>query len=165
MQLSWYNDKLYFSIIFDRVFRSLQNQEDYVGRIRIGIIESIVHTWLGNFLTGIKQAYPKLEIELTAEPTSHLHALFAKGALDVILQTDPVLVESVVNSELPSLELGTFRIGAMESTAASRPPEILSRYHALCPGVKVHLETDTAGGLTRRLTANEIDVAFLAEPL
>lgn len=77
-----------------------------LGRIRIGVVESIVHTWLGVFLSQFTQAYPKVEIELTAEPTLHLHALFAKGSLDIILQTDPFLDEAVVNTDLSSLELG-----------------------------------------------------------
>ena len=33
------------------------------------------------------------------------------------------------------------------------------------PKVSIQLTTDTAGGLVRRLLANEIDAAFLAEPL
>ena len=85
--------------------QTLKKGDDYVGRIRIGVIESIVYTWLGNFLESIAQTYPKLEIELTAEPTSHLHTLFAKGSLDVIFQTDPIMDETVANSELPSLDL------------------------------------------------------------
>jgi len=60
---------------------------------------------------------------------------------------------------------GTFRIGTMESTAASRLPNILSRYHALHPDVEIVVETDTAGGLSERLQAYDIEVAFIAEPV
>lgn len=60
---------------------------------------------------------------------------------------------------------GPFRIGTMESTAASRLPAVLSRYHADYPKVQLHVVTDTAGGLIRRLQATEIDAAFIAEPL
>ncbi len=60
---------------------------------------------------------------------------------------------------------GEFRVGTMESTAASRLPKILSAYHARFPDVGIHLETDTAGGLTRRLNGGEIDAAFIAEPV
>ncbi len=67
-----------------------------------------------------------------------------------------------LHSETPT---GTFRIGTMESTAASRLPRYLSMYHARFPQVQIHLETDTAGGLTNRLLTNDIDVAFIAEPL
>ncbi len=60
---------------------------------------------------------------------------------------------------------GTFRIGTMESTAASRLPQILSRFHELYPEVHVELETDTAGALMDRLQSFDIEVAFAAEPL
>ncbi len=60
---------------------------------------------------------------------------------------------------------GRFAIGAMESTAAARLPDILSRYHAQYPNVEVVLKTDTAGGLLNRLQKYEIDIALLAEPV
>ncbi len=60
---------------------------------------------------------------------------------------------------------GTFRVGTMESTAAARLPAVLSRYHARYPKVQIHLTTDTAGALVRRLVGGEIDAAFIAEPL
>ncbi len=60
---------------------------------------------------------------------------------------------------------GLFRIGTMESTAAARLPEVLSRYHALYPDVQIELQTDTAGGLLERLLNYDIEVAFIAEPV
>jgi len=52
----------------------------------------------------------------------------------------------------------------MESTAAARLPEILSRYHRLYPHVEIEIETDTAGGLVDRLLNYDVECAFLAEP-
>jgi DNA-binding transcriptional LysR family regulator len=75
------------------------------------------------------------------------------------------LASEAVEAIHTSAPSGIFRLGTMESTAASRLPEILSHYHNAYPDVDIHLVTDTAGGLTRRLIANEIDVAFIAEPL
>jgi len=60
---------------------------------------------------------------------------------------------------------GVFRIGTMESTAAARLPEILSRYHERHPDVQIELETDTAGGLIDRLLNHDIETAFIAEPV
>lgn len=60
---------------------------------------------------------------------------------------------------------GPFRIGTMESTAASRLPDILSRYHDLHPGVQIQVQTSTAGDLMDRLVNLDIDVAFVAEPV
>ena len=60
---------------------------------------------------------------------------------------------------------GTFRIGAMESTAAARLPAVMARYHALYPDVEIRLETGTAGALMNRLRSHEIEIALVAEPV
>ncbi|RVU84615.1 LysR family transcriptional regulator [Leucothrix sargassi] len=89
--------------------RTLKNNmascDELVGRLRIGAIESVVHTWLGIFLKMITQKFPALEFELTIEPTPSLQNLFAKGALDLILQTDSVSDEGVNNTPLSDLEM------------------------------------------------------------
>jgi DNA-binding transcriptional LysR family regulator len=66
---------------------------------------------------------------------------------------------------LGSEPAGCFRIGAMESTAGSRLPAVLSAYHQSCPNVQTEVVTDTAGGLLRRLAEHDVDVAFVAEPV
>jgi len=60
---------------------------------------------------------------------------------------------------------GVFRIGAMESTAAARLPSILNEYTEQYPKVQIQLTTGTAGALTKQLLKNEIEIAFIAEPL
>ena len=60
---------------------------------------------------------------------------------------------------------GPFRIGTMESTAAARLPDVLSRFHDLHPDVSVRLTTATAGALHNGLGNEELDVAFIAEPV
>ncbi|MEP3350112.1 MAG: LysR family transcriptional regulator [Marinomonas sp.] len=87
------------------LLESLKHHNSIVRNVRIGVIESIVHTWLGEFLTQLKILYPNIEFELTAEPTMHLQALFAKGALDIIIQTAPVLDSTVASSVLSPLEI------------------------------------------------------------
>jgi DNA-binding transcriptional LysR family regulator len=59
---------------------------------------------------------------------------------------------------------GTFRLGSLESTAGSRLPPILSRYHAMYPDVIVELVTGTTGALIKRLENFEIEAAFVSEP-
>ena len=67
-----------------------------------------------------------------------------------------------LNTDTPR---GLLRIGAMESTAAARLPEILSRYHYMHRDVRIEVETDTAGALVDRLLRHDMDAAFIAEPL
>src|SRR5215471_13468488 len=59
---------------------------------------------------------------------------------------------------------GTFRLGALESTAGTRLAPILSRYHAEFPGVVVELVTGTTGALIHRVMNFDIEAAFVSEP-
>jgi DNA-binding transcriptional LysR family regulator len=59
---------------------------------------------------------------------------------------------------------GAFQIGALESTAATRLPPILSRFHRRYPAVRLELVTGTTGALIARVMSREIEAAFVAEP-
>jgi DNA-binding transcriptional LysR family regulator len=59
---------------------------------------------------------------------------------------------------------GTLRIGALESTAATRLPPVLSRYHLLYPEVRIELVTGTSGALVAQVHKQEVEAAFVAEP-
>lgn len=118
-----------------------------------------------NVSTRLKQLEERLEA-----------TLFVRGRRGLALTEDGrtllnyaerllALSEEAADALVSGAPSGAFRIGTMESTAASRLPEILSRYHADHPDVDIHVETDTAGGLTEKLVAGRIDVAFVAEPL
>jgi DNA-binding transcriptional LysR family regulator len=69
--------------------------------------------------------------------------------------------ESELRSEVPA---GTFKLGSLESTAGSRLPPVLSRYHKLYPGVVVELVSGTTGALLKRLEAFEVEAAFVSQP-
>lgn len=85
---------------------ALQGPRTLQGRIRLGIVESIVHTWFAPFIKRLHDTYPDLEIELTAESTLRLHDLLKRGAIDVALQTDPIIAEGVWNRPLGLLRMG-----------------------------------------------------------
>lgn len=59
---------------------------------------------------------------------------------------------------------GLLRIGSLESTAATRLPPVLSRYHLAYPQVRLELLTGTSGALVARVLSGEIEAAFVAEP-
>ncbi len=118
-----------------------------------------------NISTRIKQLELQLEKPLflrqnrglTLTPDGHLLLSYAERFLQLSKEASEAM-----NVGKPA---GLFRIGAMESTAAARLPEVLSRYHALYPEVEIEVETDTAGGLMNRLQNYDIDIAFCAEPV
>jgi DNA-binding transcriptional LysR family regulator len=59
---------------------------------------------------------------------------------------------------------GTFRLGSLESTAGSRLPPVLSRYHQRWPGVVIELVSGTTAALLKQVNGFGIDAAFVSEP-
>lgn len=59
---------------------------------------------------------------------------------------------------------GVLQLGSLESTAATRLPPILSRYHLAYPAVRVELVTGTTGALVKKVLSEEIETAFVADP-
>jgi DNA-binding transcriptional LysR family regulator len=60
------------------------------GLIRIGVIESIVHSWFPALMSQMRERYPRLDVEITSDTTLHLIHLLRRDAVDLILQTDSV---------------------------------------------------------------------------
>jgi DNA-binding transcriptional LysR family regulator len=58
---------------------------------------------------------------------------------------------------------GLLRLGALESTAASRLPKVLSAYHKAYPEVRVELITGTNDALTAAVLERRVEAAFVAE--
>lgn len=118
-----------------------------------------------NVSTRIKQLEQSVDKTLFLRQNRRL-TLTADGELllsyaDRLLQLSQEASEAL-NADEPS---GTFRIGAMESTAAARLPDVLSSFHRSHGQVEIDLTTDTAGGLMKSLVNRDIEVAFLAEPV
>jgi len=59
---------------------------------------------------------------------------------------------------------GALKIGALESTAATRLPQVLARFHKAHPAVRLELATGTTAALAARVMRGELDAAFIAEP-
>jgi DNA-binding transcriptional LysR family regulator len=58
---------------------------------------------------------------------------------------------------------GVLRLGALESTAASRLPRVLAAYHKAYPEVRVELITGTNDVLTAAVLERRVEAAFVAE--
>lgn len=58
---------------------------------------------------------------------------------------------------------GVLRFGTLESTAASRLPPLLSRYHEKYPAVRVELTTGTTDALVEAVMNRKLEAAFVAE--
>ncbi len=117
-----------------------------------------------NVTTRIKQLEGRLGV-----------ALFRKQGRGIVLTREGELLLSYAQrlfrladeaeSELRNgIPTGGFRIGSLESTAGSRLPPVLSKYHRQFPGVVVELVTGTTCSLIKRVRDYEIEAAFVSEP-
>ncbi|MCW5623365.1 MAG: LysR family transcriptional regulator [Burkholderiales bacterium] len=59
---------------------------------------------------------------------------------------------------------GVLRLGALESTTASRMPTVLAQFHRAFPDVRVELTTGTNDMLTAAVVDRRLDAAFVGEP-
>ena len=76
------------------------------GKIRIGVIDSVVYTWLTALVAAISARFPHLELELTSDSARSLSHQLQKGYLDIVFQTDLLRLDAVENLELARYPIG-----------------------------------------------------------
>jgi DNA-binding transcriptional LysR family regulator len=91
---------------------------------------------------------------LTLSPAGEIFLGYAEQLLRLAEQA-----RQAVLGEVPG---GVLRLGTMESTAASRLPPLLSRYHEKYPAVRVELATDTTDMLVAGVVGRQFAAAFVA---
>jgi DNA-binding transcriptional LysR family regulator len=123
-----------------------------------------LHRVPSNVTTRVKQLEERLGTKLFLRGNRRL-VLSAEGKrllgyADRLLQLSSE-AEAALRNGVPA---GAFQIGALESTAATRLPPILSRYHRSYPEVRLELVTGTTGALIAKVMKHEVEAAFVAEP-
>lgn len=73
--------------------------------LRIGGIETVLHTWLVPMVEWLKERRPYLEFELNVEMTHVLNEQVRRGALDLIFTAAPATGQGIVNEALPPLTM------------------------------------------------------------
>src|SRR5204863_6927879 len=123
-----------------------------------------LHRVPSNVTTRVKQLEESLGTKLFVRQNRRL-ALSQEGRL-LLTYADRLLrlsseAETALRNGKPR---GTLRIGALESTSATRLPPILARYHQLYPDVQMELATGTSCALVARVHKQDSAAAFVAEP-
>jgi DNA-binding transcriptional LysR family regulator len=123
-----------------------------------------LHRVPSNVTTRVKQLEDKLGAKLFHRQGRRL-ALSSEGKV-LLGYADRMLrlcseAQAALKRNTPQ---GTLRLGSLESTAATRLPPILSRYHSAFPAVRMELVTGTTGALVNKVLSEEVAAAFVAEP-
>lgn len=73
--------------------------------VRVGAIESVLHSWLIPWIQQLRSEYPVLELELTVETTPVLVDQLRRGVLDLAFAALPATGEGVRTRALPAMEM------------------------------------------------------------
>jgi DNA-binding transcriptional LysR family regulator len=122
-----------------------------------------LHRVPSNVTTRVKQLEEGLGAELFVRDRKRL---FLSPAGELLLgYADKLLrlAEEARTAVAGSTPRGVLRLGALESTTASRLPPVLAGYHRAYPEVRVELTTGTNDALTAAVLERRVDAAFVAE--
>jgi DNA-binding transcriptional LysR family regulator len=93
---------------------------------------------------------------LHLSPTGELLLAYAERLIQLSNEA-----RAVVSGGMPQ---GALKLGALESTTASRLPRILADFHRRYPEVRLELTTGTNDDLMTKVADRRLDAAFTAEP-
>lgn len=103
------------------LYASVQDENLAASTIRIGAMDSAIHSWFVDFVADATHHYPNLDIEVTTETALNLNDQLRHGMLDLVIQTDMVRDESLRSIEV--LELSIDWIAAADAGTRSKQPD------------------------------------------
>ncbi len=94
----------------------LTENQQFTGVIRLGVSETIVHTWLVEYMQQVQQEFPRVSVEIVVNLTPDLQEGVRTGDLDMAFLLGPTLPfecieRSLCDFELSFLAAPTFRGG------------------------------------------------------
>lgn len=98
--------------IFDEAEQRLTEPDKWQGTIRLGAVDTIISTWLTDFLDLHKQRYPQIKLEIVSAPTLDLLEDLKQGNVDIALVLGPSYDRALAEVSLCVMDVGFF--GAFE---------------------------------------------------
>jgi len=83
----------------------LGSEDDSAHLLRVGAVESALHTWLIPLLEHLRSEHPKLELELTVEITPVLIEQVKRGNLDLVFAASALPAPGIRTRALPPMEM------------------------------------------------------------
>ena len=113
--------------------------------------------------TRIKQLEASMGVKLFHRDRQRLHLSPAGELLLDYAERLIRLSEEARDVVTGTTPRGVFKLGALESTTASRLPPILAGFHSRYPDVRLELTTGTNDWLLGQMSERKLDAAFIAE--
>ena len=91
------------------------------GVLRLGVAETIVHTWLPQLIKSVNQAYPNLSLEIEVDITPNLRARLLAQEIELAFLIGPLAASTVCNRALCD-----YPVGLLASPSLGIGPDMLS---------------------------------------
>lgn len=106
-----------------RMYGAIGQTDSFSGMLRIGVIETVVHTWLPELLSRFVARYPNVTLELISDITPRLRDDLLRGALDCA-----ILSEEITPGFIENRRIGTYamRWATSPAVAAQLPQRTLA---------------------------------------
>lgn len=97
--------------------RELATPEHLPVSLRVGVIETVLHTWLIPLMESLKVQYPLIEFELNVEMTHVLNEQIRRGGLDLVFSAAPAEGPGIINERLTPMEMAFIGPSSMSGMA------------------------------------------------
>ncbi|CAN7614797.1 LysR family transcriptional regulator [Trinickia sp. LjRoot230] len=86
-----------------RTLREAAGEQVVVGgTLRLGVIETVVHSWLAHYITYLNSNFPKLDVDLTVDSSAVLQRRLLGGELDLAIRVEGIDSRKIVSSAVAS---------------------------------------------------------------
>ena len=83
-----------------RLLTAARKENVVRGRLRLGVIESVVHSWLAQYIRELNTNYPELEVDLAVDMSHTLERRLRARELDLVIQVEGVAATDIVSEAL-----------------------------------------------------------------
>lgn len=131
---------------FDEAGQRLNEPEKWQGTIRLGAVDTLISTWLTDFLDLHHQRYPNIRIEVVSAPTLNLLDGLRQGTVDIAMVLGPSYDRALVEVPLCVMDVAFFGasapLGEPGTTPRKMTPEALSRSNIITfpQGSRPHID-------------------------
>lgn len=122
-----------------------------------------LHCVSSNVTTRLKQLEASLDVSLFIREKNRLYITPEGEHLLTYANKILGLIEEAASSLRDKKPVGQLRIGAMETTAATRLPSLLSAFSRFMPFVELSLKTSPTLFLVKQVLESELDIGFVAD--
>lgn len=88
-----------------RMFGAVGQADAFAGMLRIGVIETVAHTWLPDLLSRFAEKYPNATLEISSDITPKLREELLRGTLDFAILSEEITPGFIDNRRIANLAM------------------------------------------------------------